>query len=758
MSVKAESSNSENHHKTASKRVIDSKKSNPSLNIKHCDGSNATSSGQPDTTTTIMICRNKHYPYIASYHGPWLTLPPELLQSLSILNTDTKAGPPPPPIDPVLFSKLITIRKLVDDASDLVMKSSAVSGAKSSRVSHVRQQRLRELAVSKLAKAYRIDEIATSVLTMQSASTLDDLAPKVLKKSPDNMEAIYVHFFHEKIPSRMLAPNTSTEPLDRIIKEFPNNPEFYRTRAMIKCFREEYPSSLQDFKTAIQLMKIRRKSFKLNDCGAPQPKNLDLSENNQSPNGVDENDHGTESLLFLLRGACFHQYAVSIVDKVIKKVNETHELEKEQKSQNRKKSAEAKLPDEQCSVILTPSTAYHPSDVAPAPLESYRTALKPYLHQIDTLARRSIRDYNHFLGFFPNNFPQFEHPVVPVSIDSSKPKIQPVSLSTNSLALIPIDSITGTPELLASNVSTLPEFLNFVPAKNLKPPERSQAQSETVKLDLMVKREFENENDLFRQMKKVNSGCTHGECTCIPVLGTYHPLLVEAWYAIALNYFLIGDWKTSVLWHERITLLDEHVEGYPIFLPARSMSQADYVELLRLLRRCVLEKNIEEWKERQRITNSKHVLEKKETSKQAVVKRKTSVSSNSSKQKDHSCNCGEYHTCMDGPGSALRQLHTKRAETIFVWLKSQQLTDTKPQLVEESKETNLDNSNVENTKKTYNSAPDADSASDTLNGSEISRSSSVSPLRNNSIRRVGSIASLESGFDSESTSTSVVER
>lgn len=69
-------------------------------------------------------------------------------------------------------------------------------------MSATRQHRLRVMAVNKLADAYRIDEIAASVAVMQGATALDDIADKVLKHDPSNPEALYVHFFHEKIPSR----------------------------------------------------------------------------------------------------------------------------------------------------------------------------------------------------------------------------------------------------------------------------------------------------------------------------------------------------------------------------------------------------------------------------------------------------------------------------------------------------------------------------------------------------------------------------
>lgn len=48
-------------------------------------------------------------------------------------------------------------------------------------MSAMRVHRLRALAVQKLAAAYKADEIAASVMVMQGASALDDIAERVLK-------------------------------------------------------------------------------------------------------------------------------------------------------------------------------------------------------------------------------------------------------------------------------------------------------------------------------------------------------------------------------------------------------------------------------------------------------------------------------------------------------------------------------------------------------------------------------------------------
>ena len=48
-------------------------------------------------------------------------------------------------------------------------------------MSAMRIHRLRALAVQKIAQAYRVDEIASSVMVMQGGSVFDDVAERVLK-------------------------------------------------------------------------------------------------------------------------------------------------------------------------------------------------------------------------------------------------------------------------------------------------------------------------------------------------------------------------------------------------------------------------------------------------------------------------------------------------------------------------------------------------------------------------------------------------
>lgn len=123
----------------------------------------------------------------------------------------------PPPIDPGVFHSVISIRRLVEEATSLTLRAnsglsapalgsmqmlpnvnaspwalaqslginplgdSRSNNGRKVSMSTTRIHRLRVLAVQKLAAAYRHDEIAASVMTMQSGSIFDDLADRVLK-------------------------------------------------------------------------------------------------------------------------------------------------------------------------------------------------------------------------------------------------------------------------------------------------------------------------------------------------------------------------------------------------------------------------------------------------------------------------------------------------------------------------------------------------------------------------------------------------
>ena len=115
---------------------------------------------------------------------------------------------------------------------------------------------MREHATQKLANAYRLDEIAASVSTMQSASALEDVAKLVLQRQESDPDAEYVHFFHEKIPSRALAASTTLDALTDIIHQRPTEASTYRTRAVTRIFKEDFVGASRDLTEALAVFKV----------------------------------------------------------------------------------------------------------------------------------------------------------------------------------------------------------------------------------------------------------------------------------------------------------------------------------------------------------------------------------------------------------------------------------------------------------------------------------------------------------------------
>ena len=64
---------------------------------------------------------------------------------------------------------------------------------------------------------------------------------------------------------------------------------------------------------------------------------------------------------------------------------------------------------------------------------------------------------------------------------------------------------------------------------------------------------------------------------------TYHPLLVESYYSVLICQLMLADFATILPTFTRTASLVDGLEGYPIFLPPRSMAQAEFIEVLERL-------------------------------------------------------------------------------------------------------------------------------------------------------------------------------
>ncbi|GAB7348496.1 hypothetical protein MBLNU459_g6901t2 [Dothideomycetes sp. NU459] len=189
--------------------------------------------------------------------------------------------PQPRLIDPAVFYDVVKIRRAVDEATeDAVRASNGLNtnamnhmgrldpfgggGGTGPKMSKERIFKIRQKAVKLLTKAYTLDEVAASVATMQSTSSLEEVASHVQKRDKADTDAKYVHFFHEKIPSRMMEHYTPLEPLTEIIMSLPWDMQGapLRTRALVQIFKGEYEGAASDLSLGLRIaqeLKVRHK-------------------------------------------------------------------------------------------------------------------------------------------------------------------------------------------------------------------------------------------------------------------------------------------------------------------------------------------------------------------------------------------------------------------------------------------------------------------------------------------------------------------
>ncbi|KAJ7455383.1 hypothetical protein B0H11DRAFT_2067881 [Mycena galericulata] len=716
------------------------KKPKKSASAKARDAAVTTQSAKTDAKSkedeagrppVLCISRNKHWRYISSYHGPWLQLPLELLESLLTLNLDpatlaapeprsprntptastgssakrngfhshnhafpdlsppdsprtpslssastsitfstSSSGnlppfpvpepgkPTPPPIDPGVFRNVTSIRRLIDEAAELsVRASSGLSaaelnmmrsssspsmnsaysnynspwaglipggggggGGRNVAMSAMRIHRLRALAVQKLAAAYTADEIASSVMVMQGGSVFDDLAERVLKVDPSDADARYVHFFHEKIPSRQLAESTTTQVLDELIQTQPQKLEYYRTRGIVHCFRDEYGLATKDFTHALKEARAVRKAKVAHHHNYSPPsqnskhgggkggkKRKGGANGKQSRPGKDDGGGGggggeeegegaeedadaddagfvphpsvlpdaptpLEPQLLFLRGAAYLQHAVHIIESTVLKLEGVHKYSAYSTTAsdghgagNGGNANGANANNGELRLSYLEGGLYGGVEVGnpDGPLgrstgkkaKAYREAFgvaengerltgpgEKVKEQVLGLVKKSMRDHERFLAHFD-------------SLDAG-PRFAP----------------GGGDE--AWNLAQKVEYA-FLLSESIRPG--SQAPSPP---------HPHTPSPDGGPLSNYDSVTRTGSVQIPPpptTFTTYHPLLVEAHFSILLCQLMLGDFTTLLSTFVRTAGIVDGLEGYPVFLPPRSMAQAEFIEVLERL-------------------------------------------------------------------------------------------------------------------------------------------------------------------------------
>ena len=350
-----------------------------------------------------------------------------------------------------------------------------------------------------------------------------------------------------------MAESTTTQVLDELIATHPQRLEYYRTRGIVHCFRDEYSLATKDFTHALKEARSARRGrtahhnitlpSESRGKGGKKKKGSNKTNGQAPPNGTSESAEGStvegpdgepllvhpsvspdapdpiEPQLLFLRGATYLQHALYLIESVILK------LENVSKMGSASDGTELRL----CYLangsyggveIGNPDGPLGKSDGPKA--RAYRGVLgkESFREDIYGYLRKCIRDHERFLAHF--------------------------------------DTIEGLPPMgggdapadLARRVE-----IAFLLSEMARPGNHSGGAA----------------------------GLAGVESILPPTFTTYHPLLVESRFTVLICQLMLGELPTLLTTFARSAVLVDGLEGYPVFLPPRSMAQAEFIEVLERL-------------------------------------------------------------------------------------------------------------------------------------------------------------------------------
>ena len=433
------------------------------------------------------------------------------------------------------------------------------------KLSRERRHRMREHATQKLSHAYHLDEIAASVATMQSASALEDVAKHVLTRNRDDLDATYVHFFHEKIPSRSLATCTSLAPLDEVIRQRPTDGAPYRTRAVTRIFKDDFIGATTDLTEGLQVCRMYNAQHERREKMTDLVLAREAAREQRTDATVEEKDQPSSlegQLLFHRAGTYLTMACENIATALhglvatsgcigVDRAGEAETpptLTKNDKEANHQRYEARKfvLFYDKGSIVFYTAFISHfdytpgqPAEITKAFLNKVNAAANGYGSRGQESRLLEVADY----------------PMTPRSTALVKRNgHSPMHTRRSSQPL----SMPSKP------VYPLNELFSAVPPPDLPPyPTESSALSKS------------GHHHLHHPIDDAEFSETL----------TYHPLLTDALHSLLLCHTLIQTSPKEILRHAyMVARLARISDGFPIFLAARSPARADWVEVVRRAR------------------------------------------------------------------------------------------------------------------------------------------------------------------------------
>ncbi|KAJ9630654.1 hypothetical protein H2203_001177 [Taxawa tesnikishii (nom. ined.)] len=434
--------------------------------------------------------------------------------------------------------------------------------------------KIRQKAVKLLAKAYTLDEVAASVATMQSTSSLEEVAIHVQKRDKADIDAQYVQFFHEKIPSRMMEHYTPLEPLTDIIVQLPFELQGapLRTRALVQIFKGQYEGAANDLTIGLRIaqeLKIRHKP------GADQlilarefkkeQENWNRSSKDwrQVPQLREEDQPSSleQQMLFNRAGvyltiACQNVHAA---------------LDGFKDFQQRSQSSSDGQPDGQAPPLSTAEKQAH---------QIRLDARK----KVKTYAKRALKDYLAFLE-------QFDYtPGLPFEVTNEiMRRVYDLANGNKTQTPIPYN------RLIKENDD--PSSGDFSPVsdavvKHQRPNQKGSEwdadgwprfpMPQIYPASALFAATPPSDLPTYPDPNAPGKGQSHTFPLDSREAVTYHPLLTDAVHSLLLAHALVQTSSTELLRHaHNAARLARIADGYPIFQAARSPARADWIEVLR---------------------------------------------------------------------------------------------------------------------------------------------------------------------------------
>ncbi len=470
----------------------------------------------------------------------------------------------PQPIDPAVFFDLVKIRRIIDDASNLAVRAaSGVSNVLPSsgplsyssstalglgfmppgrgpKLSAERRHRLRVDATQKLSRAYYLDEIASSVAMMQSASALEEVASLVLQRNSEDADAKYVHFFHEKIPSRMVTECTAVESLDDVVAQRPGQAEPLRTRASVKTLKGEHDNAAADLTDALRAARFHQASSFRHEKEVEPAKSARGIGNAILPE--DQHPSSLEMQILFQRAGVYLTIACQHVHSALPEAPSDAVQAAEVVGPDGVASADA---DSDSVANYDAESLVRETELPEHTAEDKEAEMKQAeaCRMVKANAKRAVRDYLAYLSNFEYS------PNLPSNTtrrgsnpDRSRP---PRTFS-------PASPTPGSPADEPQKIYTLNELFAAAPLADL-PPYPSM---ELAPVKALQKRTTE--------------------------AVTFHPLLSEALHALLLSHCLLQTSTKELIRHAyMVARLVRLADGYPLFQYTRSPARADWIEVLR---------------------------------------------------------------------------------------------------------------------------------------------------------------------------------